>query len=146
VSLYCARVPNTPDTAPAGEYPRALWLITSMAIAALQFALGHLLGFGGRGLAGSSWSLVVIALGNATGVYVAGLIAARMLGRPGPRRARAAMGALAGSGAGVAILMVLPPLGYVAVLLPLLLSIAAFHAASAMPAVPIASQSSQARS
>lgn len=104
---------------------RALRALTTLAF---QFGLGHALGFGTMSvLSDSTWSLAVIATGNAVGVTVAGVLGSS-LAHTGPiNRLRAAAGALVGAALGAGLLWTQPGLGYAGLLLPLSASILGFH-------------------
>jgi hypothetical protein len=112
---------------------RVLIALTTVVV---QFALGHILGFGTSLLTSAEWSAAVIPLGNALGVTIAGLIALRL--RTGADAGWLAAlpwslgAALGGSAAGMVWISVLPPYGYMSLLLPLTLAIVGFHADRAL--------------
>lgn len=90
----------------------------------LQLILGMVLGFGAMMIvpAPEGWELVVGAVGITAGVLLAAVI---MRKRPTPMHGAAAASA---AFAGALAIPLLPPMGFQAVLLPLVLSVAAFFA------------------
>jgi hypothetical protein len=85
-----------------------------------QVVAGWLIGFGAAfgGGVGDGWELVVIPLGNALGVWVVGVLAARRDGGFDPLATRA-LGAVLGGLAGSLLIVVLPGSGYEQLLLPM---------------------------
>ena len=106
------------------------FLVATSATIALQFALGHTLGFGLTALLPSPrWAIVVIASGNAVGVSGVGLAAARLIASPAPTTVRPIAGAIVGSVVGAALLLAWGrSFGYAAAAVPLTFSIVGFQA------------------